>query len=202
MIDRLPEFLITAFLIELTPGPNLTWLALLAARGGRRAGFHAVAGIALGLSIVGLAAAIGAGVLIERFPILYEALRWAGVVFLLYLAFEAWIGEESRAEGGSQPFRRGLVINLLNPKAASVFLALIPGFISGTGSHTGSQTGSLLTLGALYVGIATLVHAGVVASASTLEGWISDPQRETAMRRVFAVLLACVALWLFVSTSR
>lgn len=84
------SFALTSFLIELTPGPNMTYLALVAARDGRRAGFATVAGVALGLSVVGIVAAFGVAELVQSSPLLYEGLRWAGVLFLLYLAWEGW----------------------------------------------------------------------------------------------------------------
>ena len=93
MSESFAEFLIAAIVMELTPGPNMAWLALLSAREGRRAGFVAVAGIALGLSLLAIAASAGFAALIDTYPLLYEAIRWAGVLFLLYLAFEAWRGE-------------------------------------------------------------------------------------------------------------
>ena len=72
-------FALTSMLIELTPGPNMAYLAVVSATQGRRPGFAAVAGVALGLSIVGLAAALGLAALIGASPVLYQALRWGGV---------------------------------------------------------------------------------------------------------------------------
>ena len=91
------EFLAAAVVMELTPGPNMTWLVLLSARAGWRAGLQAVAGITSGLALMGGVAASGAAALIAAYPLVYETLRWAGVIFLLYLAFEAWVGEKAGA---------------------------------------------------------------------------------------------------------
>jgi threonine/homoserine/homoserine lactone efflux protein len=199
MISRIPEFFATALVIELTPGPNMSWLAILAAQQGRMAGMRAVAGIALGLSILACAASFGAVAAIQRYPALYEVLRWAGVVLLLLLALEAWVGEKARSAGlGFGPFARGLTINLLNPKAASVFLTLIPGFASSTPP----ATTELLTLGGLYVLVATLVHALIVGFAGSFRQLATHPSRERLVRRVFAVMLALVAVWLLASTGR
>ena len=114
--------MLTCFVIELTPGPNMAYLAVLSASTGRRAGFAATAGVALGLLIVGLAAALGLAALIASSRPLYEALRWAGVFYLFWLAWEGWRGEDtSPIEANVIPddsrfFLRGLVTNLLNPK--------------------------------------------------------------------------------------
>jgi threonine/homoserine/homoserine lactone efflux protein len=185
------EFLIAAIVMEITPGPNMTWLALLSAREGRMAGLQAVAGIATGLALLALVAASGAAALIAAWPPLYELLRWGGVFFLLYLAWETWVGEK---ESGEQPdhqrhFRRGLVVNLLNPKAAAVYVVMIPGF-AGPG---GTSAQIIMTL--VYLAIASLAHVLIVVFASSFQRALANPQRELIVRRIFAVLLAGVALW-------
>src|SRR5262245_30210344 len=114
----------------------MTYLALVAARDGRRAGFATVAGVALGLAVVGAVAAFGVAGLVQSSRLLYEGLRWAGVLFLLYLAWEGWTAGSDVAAGHSgsegRYFVRGLVTNLLNPKAAVFYVAVLPTFIQAT----------------------------------------------------------------------
>ena len=74
-------FLITATLIELTPGPNMTYLALVSAVRGRKAGLATVAGIAAGLGTVGLIASLGVAEMIQMSPVAYEALDGAACCF-------------------------------------------------------------------------------------------------------------------------
>ena len=185
------EFLLAATVMEITPGPNMTWLALLSAREGRMAGFMAVAGIAAGLTLLAIIAATGAAALISAWPPLYDILRWGGVLFLLYLAWEAWVGEKATPDASSQTrhFRRGLVVNLLNPKALAVFVVMIPGF-AGAG-----QIAVQVTMTLVYLAIATLAHALIVAFAGSFQKAIADPRRERIVRRVFAIALAGVAAW-------
>jgi len=193
------EFLIAAMVMEITPGPNMTWLALLSAREGRIAGFHAVAGIATGLTVLAIFAAIGAAALITTWPLLYTALRWGGVLFLLFLAWEAWIGEKDDAnavEPGRQ-FRRGLIVNLLNPKAAAVFIVMIPGF-----AGSDAPAGALIAMTLTYLAIATLAHVLIVAFAGSFERALADPRRERIVRRIFALALAGVAIWFTFGTAR
>lgn len=189
------EFLLAAIVMEITPGPNMTWLALLSAREGRMAGFMAVAGIATGLSILAIIAATGAAALISAWPPLYEILRWAGVLFLLYLAWEAWIREKAAPDASSQTrhYRRGLVVNVLNPKALAVFVVMIPGF-AGAG-----QISMQIVMTLIYLAIATLAHALIVAFAGSFQKAVSDPRRERIVRRVFAIALAGVAVWFALS---
>ena len=85
--ETLLAFAATCLVIELAPGPNMAYLAVLSASKGRRAGFAATLGIALGLLIVGLAAALGLTAIIANSRWVYEALRWGGVFYLLWLAW-------------------------------------------------------------------------------------------------------------------
>ncbi|KQS96477.1 MULTISPECIES: LysE family translocator [unclassified Rhizobium] len=200
-VETLP-FILTAIVIEITPGPNMTWLAVVSALEGRRAGFAAVAGIALGLSIIGLAGALGASTLIQSSWMLYEALRWAGVLFLLYLAADGWLaaGRPQQADKSSYGgyFLRGLVTNIFNPKALLFYIAVLPGFVSPQ-HPVMPQT---LVLTAAYVSVATLIHALITLMAGTLEPMLNDPRRERLARRALSALLALVAIWFAFSTAQ
>src|SRR5215510_14016060 len=83
-------FGLTSFVIEMTPGPNMAYLAVLGASRGRLAGFSAVLGVALGLALLGGAAGLGAGSLILNHHAAYEILRWAGALYLCWLAYDSW----------------------------------------------------------------------------------------------------------------
>lgn len=193
------EFLVAAIVMEITPGPNMTWLALLAAREGRIAGLQAVAGIALGLALLALIAATGVSALIAAWPALYEAIRWAGVAFLLYLAWEAWVGERDtgRAPDPGRHFWRGLIVNVLNPKAAAVYVVMIPGFAGPEPAFA-----ALATMTLTYLVIATLAHVMIVAFAGSFQKAMSDPRREVIVRRIFALALAAVAVWFALTSAQ
>src|SRR5438270_6275011 len=116
-------FALTCVIVEITPGPNMAWLAALSLSRGWRIGLAAVAGVALGLSTYGIAAALGVAAVIENSTLLYETLRWGGAAYLLWLAWDAWSTAEEIAPDSSSAnhergsaFRRGLITNLLNPK--------------------------------------------------------------------------------------
>jgi threonine/homoserine/homoserine lactone efflux protein len=195
------EFLAAVLVMELTPGPNMAWLALLAARSGRLVGWAAVAGIALGLAMVGVASAAGAAALLTAYPALYDIVRIGGVGMMLYLAVEAWLGGGGATDvdaGAATAFRRAVVINLLNPKAVAVFALIIPSFVpDGHNEATGT---AVLTL--IYLSIATGVHGLIVMFASSFQRFASDGRREKILRRLFAILLAAVAVWLWLSSGR
>jgi threonine/homoserine/homoserine lactone efflux protein len=197
-------FVLTSLIIEMTPGPNMAYLAVLGASHGRLAGFSAVLGVALGLAILGIAVGLGGGSLLLNSRVVYESLRWAGALYLCWLAFDSW--SEARQPIEAVPlnqsphfthFRRGLVTNLLNPKAALFFIVVLPEFIQGLRSAR-----ELAILVSIYVGVATLVHSLIVVLAGGLQAFFAAPRRREMAGSIFAVLLLAIAVWLFVSGRR
>ncbi len=191
-------FVLTSFIVEVTPGPNMGTLAALTLERGRNAGLAAVAGVALGLAIVGVLAALGLAAAISQAPALYQALRWGGVLYLLYLAYDAWVSAAASIDPAFEPrgngsfFLRGLVINLLNPKAAIFYVAILPNFIDLGRDSLLAQN---LTLVAVYVAVATTVHSGIVLLAAWLRPALVAGAGEMLVRRSLAVLMALIALW-------
>ena len=199
-------FAVTCLIIEITPGPNMAWLAALSLSRGWRTGLAAVAGVALGLSAYGVAAGLGVAAIIENSPLLYQALRWGGVAYLLWLAWDAWstadeIAGSDISDGHhhrASAFRRGLITNLLNPKAAVFYVALLPEFVNVSAGTIVTQT---LTLSAIYVAIATTIHAFIVILANSVRGLVARSGRMKAVRRLLALALAGVAVWLAWATA-
>jgi len=198
------SFALTSLLIELTPGPNMTYLALVAASKGRRYGFSTVLGVALGLAVIGAAAAFGVAAMIQSSNLMYEMLRWAGILFLLYLAYDGWRGETQTGENQGEAdkrhadyFRRGLLTNILNPKAAAFYVTVLPTFLP---AEAGLADTMMLT--GIYVAVATVIHGVIVALAGTLAPFLRDPSREQIVRRLLSLLLAGVAVWFAVGTAR
>jgi len=205
--SSLAAFALTALVVEMTPGPNMAYLAALSLSQGIRAGLAAVIGVALGLSVYGVAAALGLSAIIDRSPLLYEVLRWGGVAYLLWLAWEAWASEtetspETADDFNARPwiaFRRGLITNLLNPKAAVFYIAVLPDFVQLGKGSVAAQT---LMLSAIYVGIATAIHLVIVCLAGRLQSVIATPDKRRTIRRILALLLAAIAIWFAFSTAR
>lgn len=196
-------FVIAAVLAEITPGPNMSYLAIVALGDGRKAGLAAVAGVASGLALVGIAAAFGLGALIAAVPGLAEVLRWGGVIYLLWLAWQGWRGADeasehaARGSAATQFFARGLITNLLNPKAFAFYLTVLPAFMP----QATRDPALFLSLAAIYVAIATAIHAGIVLAAAHWRRFLGGASAQQRLRRSLAVLLALVAIWLAVATA-
>lgn len=185
------SFLVASLLIELTPGPNMAWLAAVALSRGRRAALLAVAGVASGLAILGLLAAAGLGAMVAASPVLYQAVRLGGFLFLLWLAWDTWRPPQAE-EGAFGSFRDGFVTNLLNPKAGLFYVAVLPAYLDPARPDSIRET---LVLVAAYVAVATAVHTAIVLFAAAAHEAMMAGGRVIAIRRFLALGLVAVAVW-------
>ncbi|WP_227339902.1 MULTISPECIES: LysE family translocator [Sphingopyxis] len=188
-------------MIELTPGPNMAWLAGLAAAEGRRSGTAAVAGVALGLLVNALLAALGLALLLETIPMLQKVLRVAGAALMLWLAFDTWRSAASnmhlpeRHHSLRRAFATGMMINLLNPKSYLFFLVMVPRFLGGEPLNPVNA----LTLAATSAAIATTIHFAVVFAASKARAYFSHPRHLVMLRWLLALIMVGVAASFLVS---
>jgi len=201
-----PAFLAAMVLVELTPGPNMAYLAALAADRGRLAGWAAVLGIQLGLATYLAASVLGLSELILAWPPAWEILRWAGVGYLLWLAWDSWRGEDAGPEAAvTAPARwprlvwRGYLANILNPKAALFYVTLLPGFLREGYAPPAVQAG-LFGLGHLI--ISGLVHGGIVLGAASAGAVLARTTGMEKVRKAMAIGIALVAVWLAWQTRR
>ena len=138
----------------------MAYLAALTLDRGRSAGFLAVAGVAAGLSVHAIVAALGLGVLVGKTPVIYEVLRWTGVAYLLFLAWEGWQPQRkdspdyAGAASGSL-FWRGFLSNVFNPKSIIFFVSVVPGFVRYEAGDR-SLPVQIALFGIVYVAIATV----------------------------------------------
>ena len=199
----LVAFFLTSLAIELTPGPNMAYLALVGVSRGRRDGFMVVLGVALGLGLLGTLVGVGLGSLILENRLVYEVLRWAGAAYLVWLAWDGWREVQQPDEAADLPdhaltyLRRGFVTNLLNPKAVLFFVTVLPGFIVAGAP----LPGQMALLVAIYVLAATVIHTVIVLLAATLQPIFTHPRLRRAAALVFAVALVGVAVWLLIKTG-
>lgn len=199
---NLPPFLLASLLIELTPGPNMAYLALVSATQGRRYGFATTAGVALGLLLIGLLAAFGVAKLVTTSPTLFQILRWGGVIYMVSLAWSGWRAETENSPSRHEQidhltryFRHGLIINLLNPKAGLFFIAILPTFLSPAPGVWEAPT-----LIVIYVLIATLIHLLLVIFCARLHPVLSHDTRNMIFRRTLSIGLFAVAAWMVWAT--
>jgi threonine/homoserine/homoserine lactone efflux protein len=173
MPDMATLFLFAAACVALTatPGPDMLLIVSRSVTQGRASGVVTLAGIQVGTYAHAAAAALGLSQLFLLVPIAYDVVRWAGAVYLLYLAWTTLRSAGSSV--GSQPisgssqlvaiFRQGLVTNLLNPKMALFVVALFPQFVNTDAGSVGLQIMLLATILNL---IGLVVNGAVILTAA------------------------------------
>ena len=197
---QLLAFALVALGMALTPGPNMVYLISRSICQGRTAGLISLGGVALGFVVYMLCAAFGITALLIAIPFAYDALRFGGALYLLYLAWQAV------KPGGRSPFQvrdlpidsprklftMGFVTNLLNPKIAVLYLSLLPQFIDP--SH-GSVLAQSLALGVVQIVLSIAVNSTVALTAGSIAVFLArKPAWLLIQRWLMGTVLAGLAM--------
>ncbi|MCK0151809.1 LysE family translocator [Marivita sp. S6314] len=165
-------FMGAAVLLYLTPGADMMFTIASGMRGGAASGIAAAGGIGLGVMGHVVIAAGGLAVLLLTYPIAYDALRYAGAAYLLWLAWHSWTDTTppEQREGRRdiwRAFRRGFLTNILNPKVGLFVLAFLPQFADPAIGPVWQQIlllGTLLAIGELATYCVLGAFAGLAAT--------------------------------------
>lgn len=196
-VETLLVFVPAALALNLTPGNDMLFCLGQGMRAGPRAGIAASLGIAAGGFIHVLAAALGLAALLASHPGAFEAIRWAGVAYLVWLAVQALRAPglvlapvEGRGYTPGRAFREAVLVNVLNPKVAVFILAFLPQFVDPA---RGSGFLQFLLLGTVFNVGGTLVNAAVGGFAGRIGGWLAGRER---LARAFQRLTGLIFLGL------
>ena len=193
-------FAAVALGMVITPGPNMIYLVSRAICQGRRAALISLAGIALGFVFYLLCAAFGITAFVMAVPFAYDALRAAGALYLLWLAWQAirpgghspFAVRTLAPESPRRLFTMGLVTALFNPKVAVLYLSLLPQFIDPA---RGSVLTQALMLGAAQISVSVTVNAAIAGAAGGIAGFLARrPGWSTVQRWLMATVLGSLAL--------
>ena len=192
----------------LTPGPNMMYVISRSICQGPAAGLISLGGIALAFIIYMFSAALGITALLMTVPFAYDALRFAGALYLLYLAWQAL------RPGGRSPFQvrelppdsprrlfaMGFLTNLLNPKAAVLYLSLLPQFIT---LDAGSVLGQSVVLGFTQIAISMTVNGLIALTAGTIAVFLARRPSWLAVQRwLMGGVLAALAVRMATESRR
>lgn len=196
----LAAFALISLGMVLTPGPNMIYLISRSISQGRVAGLISLGGVALGFVFYMLCAAFGITALLFAVPYAYDALRFAGAAYLLWLAWQAM------KPGGASPFQvralpadsprklfaMGFLTNLLNPKIAMLYLSLLPQFIDPA---QGSVLTQSIALGATQIVVSVTVNAVIAIAAGAIAVFLARrPLWLSVQRWMMAGVLTGLAL--------
>ena len=207
-LDNFLLFVVASVLLVLTPGPNLLYLVSRTLCQGRVAGLVSLAGTTTGFVVHILAASLGLSAVFLAVPVAYDALRWAGAAYLVYLAWDSirsgaggiFAPRSLAAAAPAKLFRMGLLTSILNPKVALFYLALFPQFIDPSRGSVLSQS---LVLGATQIVIAVMGDTMFVLAAAVIARWLATrPLWAAAQRWVLAGVFVAIAAKLALGERR
>jgi len=170
--EILTSFLLASISLTLLPGPDNLFVLSQSALHGSRAGIPSALGMAAGNFIHTLAIALGLSALVTATPILFSMIKFLGIAYLLYLAWQSWQhplqlntsmqASPSNPQSSLSLFKRGALMNILNPKVALFFLAFFPQFIDQSSEYKAQQ---IFILGTVFV-IQTAIIFSIIALAA------------------------------------
>jgi threonine/homoserine/homoserine lactone efflux protein len=180
-------YVTAVFLISATPGPNMLHVMVQSIHHGPRRAIYAMTGLMSAVLLCLLASAAGLGAVLKASPMLYDALRYAGVAYLIWLGIKAWrapVGlEPAEALPAARSARRlymvGLATGLSNPKLIIFAAALFPQFIDVDRSF---WTQLAILVGSFVV-IETFWYAVYALGGRSLRRWLGEPRRQRLFNR-------------------
>ena len=186
------DFLVTSLIVVLIPGTGVVFTVSTGLLHGTRASVHASLGCTAGIVPHLLAAVLGLAALLHASALAFQVLKFAGVLYLLYLAYATWRDKAAFAVDASAArtasawdlIVKAFLLNILNPKLSIFFLAFLPQFVS---PQAASPLGQMLGLSAVFMAMtfAVFVVYGVLANAFR-KAVIESPRVQAWLRRTFA----------------
>jgi len=197
-IETLATFFTAAVLLALVPGPDNIFVLTQSAVQGKGAGLAVVLGLCTGLIGHSTAVALGVAAIFQASAVAFTILKYIGAGYLVYLAWQAFCAPvekiESRPAGVAADYgklyRRGIIMNITNPKVSIFFLAFLPQF---TDPARGSVTLQILLLGAVFIAATIIVFGGIALLAGSLGEWLN---RSTRVQNILNKLAGTVFLGL------
>jgi len=197
---HIAAFALVALGMVLTPGPNMIYLVSRTISQGRAAGYLSLVGVFTGFLIYMLLAVFGITAMLMAVPFAYDALRIGGALYLLYLAWQAvrpggkavFDVRQLPRDSSARLFTMGFLTNLLNPKAAVLYLSLLPQFIDPKAGHVLPQ---LLLLGCVQIAVSMTVNGLIILAAGTVARFLGTrPSWIKAQRWLMATVLGGLAV--------
>lgn len=190
-------FFTSSILLALAPGPDNLFVLAQSAQHGRRAGLIVTIGLCTGILVHTAAVSLGVAAIFQSSLIAFTILKYIGAAYLIYLAFQSFrAGGEGGGQGAVQAlsygrlYRRGVIMNVTNPKVSIFFLAFLPQFVDP--AH-GPIIPQMMTLGGLFILSTILIFGSVSLLAGAFGEWLGKSARarmilNRAAGSVFAAL--------------
>jgi threonine/homoserine/homoserine lactone efflux protein len=203
--SSLALFTVAAITLLVIPGPSVLYIVTRSVDQGRAAGLASVGGIHVGTLVHVAAAALGLSALLVSSATAYNAVRWLGAAYLIWLGVRrlmardeevaAGAGPEARRHGLGRVFAQGVVVNVLNPKTALFFFAFLPQFVDVA---RGSVRLQVVVFGVAFVLLGLVSDGAYALLASTGAGWL---RRRPGVAKASRVVSGGVLISLGVTTA-
>ena len=199
METQLVLFIITSFVLIITPGQDMILVMSKSVAQGAKAGIATAAGISVGLLGHTVLAAFGLGALLRTSEIFFICIKIFGAIYLFYLGFKLLQTKEDTLVLSNEPistlkslFFQGAISNISNPKIAIFYFAFLPQFVP---ANSGNPTFMLLFLGSLFAFITFLVKAPIGYGAGSLSKWLrAKPSVQLWINRVSGGILVALGI--------
>ena len=201
-------FAAACLLMVLTPGPNMIYLISRSICQGRQAGVTSLLGVVAGFFVHMFAAAAGLTAVFLAVPMAYEALKWAGALYLLWMAWQAvrpgarspFEARELAPDSSSRLVLMGFMTSVLNPKVAVFYLSVFPQFIN---PEHGSVFTQSIVLGLTQISVSFTVNLLIALFASGIAVWfVRNPLWLAVQRYVMGCVLAALAVRLMLEQRK
>ena len=208
-IESMATFVLASALLSIAPGPDNLFVLMQSALYGKKSGVFVTLGLCTGLIIHTMAVAFGVAAIFQTSVTAFTLLKVLGAMYLAYLAWQAFRAsahefQTSNQTSGSNPrslgtlYRRGVIMNVTNPKVAIFFLAFLPQFAL---PQQGALTTQLFFLGGVFACVALVIFSVIAVAAGALGGWLRrSPKAQVYLNRIAGIVFAALALKLVTAT--
>lgn len=199
-IETLAMFFAASLLLGLSPGPDNIFVLTQSALRGAAAGLIVTLGLSTGLVVHTTAVALGVAAIFQASALAFTALKLIGAAYLVYLAWQAFrasaVGMASSGDSVGishrQLYRRGIIMNVTNPKVSIFFLAFLPQFADPA---RGSLSLQMMLLGGVFILSTLLVFGGVALLAGSVGDWLKhSDQAQRLINRIAGTVFILLAL--------
>jgi threonine/homoserine/homoserine lactone efflux protein len=185
-------FIVAAALLTIAPGPDIIYVLTRGVAQGRKAGIAAALGFATGCIFHTALAAVGVAALIRSSELAFDAVRYAGAAYLVWIGVQALRHRASFSVEGSNEskalatiYRQSVLGNILNPKVTLFFLAFLPQFVNVEAGGVGLQ---MALLGLVFMALTVLIFGAVALFAGWIGAWMRSKPVIGERLNVFAGL--------------
>jgi threonine/homoserine/homoserine lactone efflux protein len=199
-----PEFLLTSLIVVLVPGTGVIYTVSTGIALRWQASLAAALGCTMGILPHLIASIFGLSAILHSSALAFQVLKFAGSIYLLYLAWSMWhesgslvLDTATETRSPVQIAFKGVLINILNPKLTLFFFAFLPLFVTPDGASPAQQ---MMVLSAIFMGLTLVIFALYGILASGVRTYLmNSPKSIRRMQRSFAVLFAALAVQLALS---